>query len=192
MPELPWPIHCAIQVAFAAHDGQTRKYTGEPYICHPIRVYGILRRFGLTSEVLLAAALLHDVIEDTDLGFDDIAEQVGLDVANLVEEVTDEYTKEKYPSENRAWRKRREAFRLASASKQAMLIKLADLIDNTTSMDPSDDFVDVYAREKDAVLEAISCAHHDLADAARDALNALLLARGRHKDAQARKSICRG
>jgi (p)ppGpp synthase/HD superfamily hydrolase len=53
----------ALIFAFHAHEGQTRRYSGEPYICHPIRVADELRRNGYTDQGLLAAAFLHDVLD---------------------------------------------------------------------------------------------------------------------------------
>lgn len=69
-----------------AHDGVVRK-SGEPYITHPITVTRLLatQRFELP---ILQAGLLHDVIEDTDYGFDDISERFGGDVAKIVEGVS--------------------------------------------------------------------------------------------------------
>ena len=55
----------AYRLAFAAHDGQTRK-SGEPYITHPIAVTQILADYGM-DEPTLAASFLHDTVEDTDL-----------------------------------------------------------------------------------------------------------------------------
>lgn len=57
------PSHKALVIANAAHDGQTRKGTSKPYIIHPYSVYGNLRAH-TNDEATLAAALLHDVLED--------------------------------------------------------------------------------------------------------------------------------
>jgi hypothetical protein len=75
--------------AEAAHAGQVRKYTGEPYICHPARVYQILVEFmpGVSPEIA-AAAWLHDVVEDTPTRLEDIQQAFGGMVAFLVEELT--------------------------------------------------------------------------------------------------------
>ncbi len=63
-------IEQAYQVALAAHAGQTRK-SGEPYIHHPLSVATIVARQGL-DDVTVAAALLHDAVEDTSISLDDL------------------------------------------------------------------------------------------------------------------------
>ncbi|MGA5989102.1 HD domain-containing protein, partial [Escherichia coli] len=69
-----------------AHTGITRK-SGEPYILHPIAVTCILAHMRLDSETLMAA-LMHDVVEDTDFSKEDIKEKFGPVVAELVDGVT--------------------------------------------------------------------------------------------------------
>ena len=76
----------ACDYANLAHSGVTRK-SGEPYILHPISVSCILAHMRLDPETLMAA-LLHDVIEDTDFNKDDITEKFGRTVAELVDGVT--------------------------------------------------------------------------------------------------------
>ena len=78
--------------ATAAHSavGQVRKYTGKPYICHPEHVLEILCEYIPEATVdMCAAALLHDVVEDTEITIDLIRENFGEIVANLVKELTD-------------------------------------------------------------------------------------------------------
>lgn len=136
-----------------AHLGQTRKYTGDPYIVHPIAVAEMVRRHGGT-DTMIAAALLHDVIEDTDRTYGNILYNFGVDVAELVLELTDRYTKEAYPDKNRKWRKSKEADRLATVSAEARIIKWCDLADNTSTIvehDPG--FAKVFLREKAELLE---------------------------------------
>src|SRR5580765_8807774 len=76
--------------ATAAHAavGQVRKYTGEPYINHPAAVAEIVRAVP-HSEAMLAAAWLHDVVEDTKVTYADIKAEFGEDVAVLVNWLTD-------------------------------------------------------------------------------------------------------
>ncbi|OOE98808.1 bifunctional GTP diphosphokinase/guanosine-3',5'-bis pyrophosphate 3'-pyrophosphohydrolase [Salinivibrio sp. IB643] len=76
----------AYLVARDAHDGQTRS-TGEPYIIHPIAVARILAEMRLDCETLMAA-LLHDVIEDTEVTKDDLQQRFGDVVAELVDGVS--------------------------------------------------------------------------------------------------------
>lgn len=76
----------AYEVAAAAHAGQTRR-SGEAYIHHPLAVAGIVADLGL-DEATVAAALLHDAVEDTRVTLDDITDRFGADVASIVDGVT--------------------------------------------------------------------------------------------------------
>ncbi|GBQ53553.1 HD domain-containing protein [Komagataeibacter sucrofermentans] len=133
--------------AAAAHASidQRRKYTGDPYIVHPRRVAQTVKEVGARDEVI-AAALLHDVVEDTPVTLDEIRAAFGEDVAALVEMVTDvSRPKDGY----RKVRKAMDRDHLTEASAEGQTIKLADLIDNTASItryDPG--FARVYMRKK--------------------------------------------
>jgi len=74
--------------------GQVRKYSGEPYINHPAAVVELVRSVAHTP-AMLAAAWLHDTVEDTDATLDDIARYFGAEVAQLVEMLTTVYLAEK-------------------------------------------------------------------------------------------------
>ncbi|MDX1468282.1 MAG: bifunctional (p)ppGpp synthetase/guanosine-3',5'-bis(diphosphate) 3'-pyrophosphohydrolase [Acidimicrobiia bacterium] len=76
----------AHRVAEAAHAGQKRK-TGDPYITHPTAVAHMLAEYGLDADTL-AAALLHDTVEDTELTLTDIEKQFGPEIARLIDGVT--------------------------------------------------------------------------------------------------------
>ena len=151
-------INKALKFSTAAHAAvnQKRKYTGDDYIVHPIAVSNIVKENGGTED-MIAAALLHDTIEDTNVTKEQIAEEFGWKIFKLVVELTD-VTK---PADgNRATRKAIEAKRLGMASKEAQMIKLADLIDNTKSIfehDPK--FAKVYRQEKINLLEAMDKVH---------------------------------
>lgn len=140
--------------AIAAHAavGQRRKYTGEPYHVHPERVAEWVRSAG-GDDNMIAAAWLHDVVEDTQVTLEFIEREFGSDIAELVDWLTDSQT----PNDgNRATRKSNEAERLGRSPARAQTIKLADLIDNTSSIvtyDPG--FARVYLREKEALLEKL-------------------------------------
>jgi (p)ppGpp synthase/HD superfamily hydrolase len=120
-----------------AHGEQTRKYTPERYIVHPERVMLICREY-VTDIPVQAAALLHDVLEDTPVKSEDIRQFLfGLmpeiqvqKTVELVEELTDLYIKKDFPHLNRKNRKELETARLAKTSAAAQTIKYADLIDN--------------------------------------------------------------
>lgn len=127
--------------AIEAHTsiGQVRQYTGEPYHEHVLRVAELVRTRTQDQEVL-AAACLHDVLEDVEpkrpeFGRDAILERFGRRVLDLVLELTDIYTKENHPDKTRKIRKQLEAERLSKVSEEAKLIKRADLHDNGSSFD---------------------------------------------------------
>lgn len=147
----------ALVFATAAHAaiGQTRKYTKEPYINHPIRVKEIMDKYaGNVTDTMRAAALLHDVVEDTDISLDLIEEQFGSEVMELVFWLTD---KSKKSDGNRKLRKAIDRESLARAPAEAQTIKLADLIDNSDSIEKYDaSFWKVYSEEKKALLEVLT------------------------------------
>src|SRR5206468_10483025 len=73
----------AFQFAAKAHEGQTRR-SGEPFLEHPVAVARILAELHLDEETL-AAALLHDVVEDTDVAPDQLKTEFGEEIAKLVD-----------------------------------------------------------------------------------------------------------
>jgi (p)ppGpp synthase/HD superfamily hydrolase len=144
----------AMQFATLAHGeiNQKRRYTDESYIVHPAAVVQLVSTVAHTHE-MLAAAWLHDVVEDTKTTLDEIHRVFGFGVATLVEMVTDVSK----PSDgNRKERKRLDRMHLAIASAEAKTIKLADLIDNSFSIMKYDpDFAKVYIPEKRLLLEIL-------------------------------------
>lgn len=132
--------------------GQVRKYTGRPYIVHPAAVANIVRSVPHTNE-MLAAAWLHDTVEDNELSLSDIRSECGESVAALVEMLTNIST----PTDgNRATRKKLDREHLAQASAQAQTVKVADLIDNVCSIaryDPA--FSKIYFAEKRLLLDVL-------------------------------------
>ena len=150
-------IDKAKQFCADAHQstGQLRKYTGEPYEVHPFAVAELVMSRTDDQEVI-AAAYLHDVLEDVapcmpQYGEEVILKLFGERVLSIVVELTNEFTKEKYPEMNRKARKAAEAERLSKASEGAKLVKRADLHDNSKSIPAG--FVS-WTQEKDA-LEAL-------------------------------------
>lgn len=143
-------IDFAYSFAKDAHGDQKRKYTGEPYINHPVEVAGIVASVTDDCE-MICAALLHDVIEDTDkTGFDLMKAGFGAGITNLVVELTDVSKPE---DGNRATRKALDRDHLRNVSDRAKTIKLADLIHNTGSITEHDkEFAKVYMAEKKELL----------------------------------------
>lgn len=110
--------------AAEAHKFQKRKSDGSSYICHPFRVMNILLDAGCLDINTLKAALLHDVVEDTDVTLEEIKEKFGKTVSSIVSEVSNEKGLTKLQ------RKMNAVERCRKMSKSAKLVKLADKIDN--------------------------------------------------------------
>jgi (p)ppGpp synthase/HD superfamily hydrolase len=150
--------------AAEAHGSQKRKFTDELYIAHTIRVMEICREF-VPSLPVLSAALLHDVLEDTQVSpralskfLSGIMSKEHADkTCQLVEELTDVYVKSDFPNLNRRTRRTKEALRLSEVSADAQTIKYADVIDNVTDIAGKDtDFALVYMRESKQLLQEIN------------------------------------
>ena len=142
--------------AMAAHAavGQKRKYTGEPYIVHPAEVAKIVASVPGSTPDMVAAAWLHDVVEDTGCTFTDIHMAFGIDIATLVGWLTDVSKPE---DGNRAHRKAMDREHTAAAPAEAQTIKLADLISNSRSImqhDPA--FAKTYLEEKRLLLAVMT------------------------------------
>lgn len=141
--------------ATAAHEavGQVRKYTGDPYIVHPEQVAEYVASVGGSAEQI-AAAWLHDVLEDTKVTEATLRNEFGDEVTDLVVWLTNVST----PSDgNRKARKQKDLENLAKAPAEAQTIKLADLISNTPSIvkhDPK--FAKTYLPEKKALLDVLT------------------------------------
>lgn len=135
------------------HAGQVRKYTDSvPYFTHPMRVAKMVAQVGGTDE-MIAAALLHDTVEDCGVTRMEIYEKFGPMVSLLVSGLTDISKPE---DGNRAWRKEMDRQHMAIQPAEVKTIKLADLIDNTESIVANDpEFAKVYMREKALLLEVL-------------------------------------
>jgi hypothetical protein len=153
-----------------AHGGQMRKYTPERYIVHPVRVMNICREY--TSDVtILAAALLHDVIEDTPVKKEEIREflltllppEQADRTTHLVVELSDVYVKKDYPQWNRRKRKEKETARLEKTSSDSQTVKYADIIDNSAEIINHDtDFAPLFLHECRAILKRLNKGNPEL------------------------------
>lgn len=159
----------AVEYAAEKHRGQLRKYTGEPYINHPLSVAAIVGLYLPGNEEAQAAAVLHDTIEDCGVTPAEIGTRFGHQVAslvvcnssfcnspNLLESPMAENGRRVLASYNRATRKAIDARWYATGSLVAQTIKVCDLIDNTNSIvlhDPK--FAQVYLGEKRALLAVL-------------------------------------
>ena len=118
-------IHAASNLAVRLHLHQRRKDGVTPYVAHLMRVPLVLSRvFGCQDPVILAAAMLHDAIEDTTADYDEIAQATSVEVAALVAVLTKDM---RMPDEQRELAYDQQ---LAAGPWQARLIKLADVYDN--------------------------------------------------------------
>lgn len=147
--------------AIEAHSriNHRRKYSLEPYDVHLKDVADIVST--VTEDVeIIAAAWLHDVVEDTPATFLDLEKEFGPQVAQLVSEVTDVSSP---ANGNRATRKALDRAHLAKASWRGKTIKLSDLIDNCRDICSHDpEFAKVYLTEMSGLLEVLSDGHPDL------------------------------
>jgi (p)ppGpp synthase/HD superfamily hydrolase len=136
------------EFALAKHGEQKRKYDGAPYIQHLDNVAGILVEHGYDDPTLIAAALLHDTVEDTPTTVQELVDEFGEEIAELVYWLTDT------EKGNRKARALQSAWRLARAPRNAKLIKLADIIDNgSTIMKHDPKFGPVFLAEKRLILQ---------------------------------------
>jgi guanosine-3',5'-bis(diphosphate) 3'-pyrophosphohydrolase len=120
----------AAEFAARKHRDQRRKdKPASPYINHPIALAEVLSRVGgITSSSVLAAALLHDTLEDTETTRSELKKAFGPGIAKIVEEVTDD---KRLPKQRR---KELQVEHAARISKSAKLIKLADKISNLSDI----------------------------------------------------------
>lgn len=136
-------IEQALQVAVTAHKEQVRKSDGSPYVVHPIMVSRIVEHHGF-SEIVVAAALAHDVLEDTDVTEDELRAKLGEAVVDIVLAVSEDKSLD--------WEARKEAYieQVATASDEVKAVSVADKIHNTQS------FLKAYAEQGPAVWKKFS------------------------------------
>lgn len=123
----------AIEFAVKAHSGFERRGKGYPYIVHPMEAVSIVATITKDQE-LLAAAALHDVVEDTDYTEEDIRKNFGKRVAELVAAESDVVIEGKTESES--WKERKEYAinRLSNLSYDAKIVAIGDKLSNARAM----------------------------------------------------------
>jgi len=133
-------VRAALEKARTAHEGQVRNGSGGmPYVEHPMRVAALLDEHDYRQEVL-AAALLHDVVEDSETTLEELRAEFGDEVAGLVGALTDDESIDSYRE-----RKTEHRERVAAADGEAMAIYGADKLTNTSTLRAT------YAEEGEAV-----------------------------------------
>jgi myo-inositol-1(or 4)-monophosphatase len=156
-------VRTALATATEAHAGQIRNGAGGiPYIEHPVAVADLLAEHGWTDEEVLAAALLHDVVEDSDKTVADIRERFGEPVAALVDVLSDDESIED-------WRQRKTEHRgrVENSGRDALAIYGADKLTNVKALRRA------YAEQGEAVAEELKVSLDDKLDAWRADLEIL-------------------
>ena len=154
----------AADFARKAHDGQTRAYSNAPYFTHPERVAKRVAAMG-EGPAMVAAAYLHDVVEDCGVDIDEINETFGFGVSRIV----DCLTVRKIPGAPRDEQKRADRRKRVEAMPCAQRLKLVERPDDLTELRPdmkhsakAREFAPTYCRESVALLTAIGSAHEGL------------------------------
>ena len=167
LPPCDDALHRAIGLAAEAHAGQFRDDERDgvrlPYIVHPLAVLATLWRWGAASADALVAAVLHDTVEDTEVTRDRIEAEFGPRVAGIVGELT--FTPPPGITPEERGRLKHEAYmpHFATASPEALAIKVADRLCNTMDFlaGSTPDYAPIYFRKADPLFEAL---HARLAD----------------------------
>lgn len=124
MPDHTLLLHAA-DFAARKHSRQRRKNADVPYVNHPLGVaQSLVAEGGVDDAKVLAAAILHDTLEDTDTSFDELEREFGREIASMVQEVSDDKHLQK------AQRKQAQVAHAPSMSPGARLVKLADKLYN--------------------------------------------------------------
>lgn len=154
-------LEFAMSFAMDAHSGDVRKYSGIPYVTHPIAVMEILSSVTNDKNILIAS-LLHDVVEDTDKTIDEIRFLFGDDVASLIFDLTKASDDEHLP---RAVRKENYKKHLEMACPRALTIKCADIIHNSSTIISNDpEFAKVWMNEVRNLLPVLKNGNEELFD----------------------------
>lgn len=146
----------AIEVASHYHRNQTRKFSGEPYIKHPLRVADILMFYGETDPEVLSAAILHDTLEDTELTHSVLEAKFGARVTRLVDETS------YFPSPGLTRKEKLVEFceKLKDISSEGATIKVADILDNCSDLlEKNHEFAKVFFPEKLVMLDHLKQAN---------------------------------
>ena len=165
-------IEKAKQFAIEKHKGQFRK-DGTPYVNHPLRVGEIVRKFKESHEIdkLIAAAILHDTLEDTDTTIPELKENFGKLVTLLVIKLTSDKLVSKYMGKTKYL-----SDKLANEEKfdsWSLVIKLADRFDNISDLNTSEkEFAIRYKKETEDILDNLE-KHRKLSETHKKLIKAI-------------------
>lgn len=156
----------ALLYATYKHRGQKRKGSGKPYVTHPIAVAKIVYKSTISTTKSVTAALLHDVVEDTDTTTLDIYHMFGSEVATIVDRLTDPEMKG-----TRKTRKDASRERIANSGDIVQTIKLADMLHNLSDVNAlPPKFAKLYKAEKTEALRDFTLGDYQLKEEVRKIL----------------------
>lgn len=145
-------LDLAVLKAFEYHKNQKRKFCDEPYVYHCLRVGSLVGDYS-DDEELIMAGILHDTMEDTDATYNTLKELFGLNVANLVQELTNDFEVIKQIGKSQHM-----LDKFSNLSDGGLIIKSLDRLDNLTGLVNSKapfTFIKKYVLETDFILENI-------------------------------------
>ena len=140
-------------IAFATqkHKPQTRKFNGEPYITHPLRVAEIVKKF-TTDLTLISVAILHDTLEDTNTTYEEIKDKFGIKVANMVYTLTNDKDQLKILGKGEYLLQK-----INNMKSAELLVKLADRLDNVSDLSlDNENWSRQYATQTDYILSNLN------------------------------------
>jgi len=149
-------VEKAHEFASMAHGkiNQRRKGSGEPYIEHPAGVVFLLKSWGVYDEETLAAAWLHDVVEDTESTLEDVRVEFGNSIALIVDGVTNVVPTK---INTREWRAEQERNHFSKSCAKAQMVKVADILHNSVNIvDVSPHFAEIWLTEKLLDIEVLT------------------------------------
>lgn len=160
----------AFEFARRKHEGQTRKFTGLPYMVHCCNVASLSSLYSSGNIQVIMVGYLHDTIEDTETTKEELSKIFGGSIADDVWFLTNVDKS----AGNRKHRKKLDNERLAYASSVAQTVKLADIMDNVPSMlIHKPEFGKRYLREKLDTVKVLTKANPELLNLTRNYLNGL-------------------
>jgi len=170
-----WPsITDALDVAKKAHAGQTRKGSDEPYVCHLLRTALILLELAEQKHnaAVICAGLLHDVAEDTGVSANDVEDDFGHQVGDMIRALTHPELKD---GESKFDRNMRYLEHLRWEGRDCHIVKSADRLDNLLSMDGAftpERRAEYLVESEEAVLPLVLASNTALYHALKDAIAA--------------------